>query len=150
MVTGALGPVTVAAGVPGAKITVPPATPGPVPPLPALSTRPIGRPRLWGGILLPRVSVILAPMLTSSAAQMDMFPSVVVMAAPMLTLRPAARETLPLTVVMAAFTFTSRPQHATRFPLVALIGWFTFTSRDAFSVSVEGLELAVQLTGWLI
>src|SRR3990167_241426 len=119
MVTGALGPVTVAAGVPGAKITVPPATPGPVPPLPALSTRPIGRPRLWAGILLPRVSVILAPMLTSSAAQMDMFPSVVVMAAPM-------------------------------FPLVALIGWFTFTSRDAFSVSVVGLELAVQLTGWLI
>ena len=32
MVTGALGPVTVAGGASGAKLTVPPTIPGPVPP----------------------------------------------------------------------------------------------------------------------
>src|SRR5450830_1203929 len=151
MVTGAFGPETVAGGVPGAKTTVPPATPGPVPSLPALSVKPSGKPRLCEGILLPLVSVIFAPTLISWPAPIAMLPSVVVMAATgsRLILCPALSKTLPLVVVIAAFTLASRPQHTTKFPLVAVMAAFTLTSRAAFNDSVVVLGVAVQLTASL-
>src|ERR1039458_328191 len=139
--------VTVMGGVPGAMIRVPPATPGPVPPLPAISVIPDGRLRSSEGIVLPLVSVRAALMLILSAAQISMFPRVVVMAATAFkfTLRPALNKTLPSVVVIASFTLISRPQHATKFPLTAVIALLIFTSRAEFNVRVVGLPDAVQL-----
>ncbi len=45
MTAGAFGPVTTTFGAAAAKITVPPAIPGPVPLLPAIMTSPCVRPR---------------------------------------------------------------------------------------------------------
>ena len=151
MVTGAFGPVTVTGGLSGAKMTVPP-RPGPPALNPAVSTMPTGRPRLWGPLVLPRVSVMAPPMVRSLPAQMEIFPSVVVMAASELSVMswPALSRTLPLVVVMAASTLMSRPQHTTRLPLVAVTDALMFTSRSAFNVNVVVLVDAVQATASLM
>jgi hypothetical protein len=143
--------VTVTGGVSGPKIKVPPLTPGPVPPLPAMNVRPGAKPRLWVGILVPLVSVIAALSLISLPEHTVMFPSVVVMAATAFrfTSRPALNKTLPLTVVIAALTLMSRPQHTTKFPFVAVTALLMFTSRPAVNVSVVVLGAAVQLTASL-
>src|SRR6478672_11725213 len=146
MVALAFGPVTAATGASGAKTTVPPATPGPFPPRPALRVRPGASPRLCAGTRLPSLIVSAEPTVMSLAAQIMMFPTVLVIApaAASTTLRPAASETLPLVVVIAALTFTSRPQQATRLPLVAVIAWLMLTSRLALSVRVVALDEATQ------
>ncbi len=151
MTTGALGPVTVTSGAKGSKITVPPATPGPVPLFPAINVRPSARLRLWAGVLVPRVRVIAASMLRLSPAQIVMLPSVVVMAATAFRKmsRPALRRTLPLTVVIVPLALMSRPQHTTKLPLVAVIALFRSTSRSAISFRVVVLGAAVQLTASL-
>ena len=142
IVVGAL--VTVIGGASGLKMMVPPSGPGPVPSAPAIKVRPIGRPRLWAGMVVPRVRVMAASICTSWPAHSAMLPSVVVMAWKTRTSRPAFSRTLPLTVVIGALTLISRPQQATRLPLVALIDALMFTSRVAFSVSVVGAPEAVQ------
>ena len=81
MLTGAFGPVTTVRGARGAKITVPPVSPGPVPSESARSVKPSGKPRLLAGIEVPLVRVIAALMLTSFAAHIMRLPSVTVMAA---------------------------------------------------------------------
>ena len=78
IVTGAA--VTAVGGASGAKTIVPPPTPGPVPSAPAIRVRPTGKPRLWAGMVVPRVSVTASSMLTSCPAHNAMFPSVVVIA----------------------------------------------------------------------
>ena len=79
--TGAFGPVTVVMGARGAKITVPPVSPGPVPSVSARSVKPSGTPRLLVGSEVPLVRVIAALMLTSFAAHIMRLPSVTVIAA---------------------------------------------------------------------
>ena len=79
--TGAFGPVTVVRGARGAKITVPPVSPGPVPSVSARSVKPSGKPRLLVGSEVPLVRVIAALILTSLAAHIIRLPSVTVMAA---------------------------------------------------------------------
>ena len=69
--------VTVVGGASGAKITVPPPTPGPVPSDPAISVSPTGRPRLRAGIVVPRVRVTAASICTSWPAHSPILPSVV-------------------------------------------------------------------------
>ena len=81
MLTGAFGPVTVATGARGEKITVPPVNPGPVPSESARSVKPSGKPRLLLGSRVPLVRVIFALILTSFAAHIMRLPSVTVMAA---------------------------------------------------------------------
>ncbi|RYG19614.1 MAG: hypothetical protein EON96_02600, partial [Caulobacteraceae bacterium] len=125
-------------GASGLKMIVPPSGPGPVPSAPVMMVNPMGSPRLWAGIVVPRVRVTAASICTSWPAHRAILPSVVVMAWKTRTSRPAFSSTLPLTVVMGALTFTSRPQQATRLPLVALIEALMFTSRLAFSVRVVG------------
>ena len=154
------GPVTVMR-VPAPMITVPPAAPGPVLAVPALSVRPGVTPRVERfspSTMLPLVSVIRAAPLnvlsrfTLRPAQILMLPSVVVMVVAglarlltMLTSCPALNRTLPLTEVMASLTLISCPQHATRFPLVGEIAASIFTFRRAFNVRVVGTSEAPRL-----
>ncbi len=139
----AFGPVTVTGAVPGAKLSVPPPTPGPVPDEPAMISNPGCRPSACAGIVVPRVSVIDAAMKASTPAHSAMLPSVVVIAARTSTLRPALSRMLPLVVVSAALTITSRPQQVWMLPLVALTELLNTTSRSALSRSVVVLGVAV-------
>ena len=147
------GPVVVMK-VPPVKTTVPPAGPGPVPPLPAFSVRPRATPRFARSsppVTLPLVSVIRGAPLDvllrtiSVPAHIEMLPSVVVMPVVGLRaflttfiLRPPLNKTLPLVVVISAFTLTSRPQHTTRLPLVVVTAALMFTSLAASNDSVVG------------
>ena len=120
--------VTVVGGDSAENTIVPPLTPGPVPSDPAISVRPTGRPRLCAGIVVPRVSVTAASIITSWPAHKAMLPSVVVIAWNTCTLRPALSRMLPL---------------------VAVIGALMLTSRNAFIVSVVGTPEAVHATASL-
>ena len=149
MVAGAFGPVTVAKGANGEKMTVPPATPGPVPSVSALNVMPSGRPRLLVGSEVPRVNVSALLILTSLAAHIIRLPSVTVMAAFWFRLRPAPSKTLPRVAVMGAFTLISRPQHAEKLPSTAVTAALILISLSALRVRVVGAPAAVQLTAWL-
>jgi hypothetical protein len=127
--TAALGPVTAATGVPGAKLTLPLVAPS----VPATRIR------------LPRVVVkATVSTFTCPPAFARKPPSVVVIAVKgcsafltRLTSRPALAVKLPLVVVTGANSVTSRPAVVTRLPQVAVMASFTTTSRTAFRVRVE-------------
>ena len=136
--------MTVTRGASGAKMMVPPPTPGPVPAVPAVRVSPTGEPRLWAGFVLPRVNVTAAMMRISRPAQMTILPSVAVIALRTFTSRPALSNMLPLVVVIAAPTLMSRPQQATILPFVAVIAALILRSRKAFIVKVVAALDAVQ------
>ena len=140
---------------------VPPAAPGPVPEVPAISVKPRGVTGPVGGeeaatlpdsVISAAPSIVL-PRLISFAAHISILPLVVVIpdrlllgSAPVLadrtilTLRPALNKTLPPelgvattpVVVISAFTLISWPQHTTRFPRVTVVAALMLTSPVAF------------------
>ena len=115
-------------------LTVPPATPGPVP---SLSAR---------NITLPLVTVMAAETFTSFPAIAVRSPVVIAVAAFRLTLPAALNLRLPVVVVVAASRLISRPEFATRLPLVPVMACLIFMSRSACNVRVV---LAVQTTASL-
>jgi hypothetical protein len=132
-------------------ISVPPATPGPVPPVPEKMLRPSARPRLSSGMLVPRVSVIAPSTVIFRPAHRAIFPSVVVIAPSAFRFRlwPAFSRILPLVVVRAASTLMSRPQQTLKFPPTAVTAPLMLVSRNEVRLSVVGAPLATQLTGSL-
>ena len=124
----------------------PPASPGPVAALPALSVSPFGTvrspgdrmPRLMALMGLPLVIVMAPFMFMSPPAQNKAFPSVIVMAPFVVIFRPALNKRLPLVIVSAAVAakVIFCPQHTTRFPWVAVIEELILTLPAAFNVSV--------------
>ena len=141
--------MTVVGGASGAKINVPPPTPGPASRRPGDQRKTDRQAQALAGIVLPLVKVILALMWISRPAHSAILPSVVVIAKNTFTSWPALSRMLPLVVVMGALTFTSRPQQATMLPLVARDRALMFTSRNAFSVKVVGVPDAVHATASL-
>ena len=120
--------------LPQVMLTVPAATPGPVPSLSAIK------------IMSPVVIVEAALTFTSWPATAVMLPVMTVVAAVMATSFTAVKLSMPVVVLVAADTFTSCPAVATTLPLMPVTAAAMFTSFTAFIASVV---VAVQDTGSL-